>query len=232
MAYEDNPMKLGYGSTWTFVLAALAASAWQAPAHAQSRPAPAAGGSTLGGSTLGGNPLDSLPQIKAPDKGPNVTVQVAPQAPQLQELLARHLTPTRVQVEGVKSIPFDDVAQRFTPLVGKDTTIGDLIQVANGVTKLYQDCGFALSFAFIPAQTFDDGIVRVTVVEGYVSAVKVTGKAGAVEDRIRAIADHITADRPLRRATFERYINVLGLLPGVKVAANVPPPQNTDGATT
>ncbi|WGS51390.1 ShlB/FhaC/HecB family hemolysin secretion/activation protein [Paraburkholderia sp. D15] len=219
-------MKLGYGSKWTgwtVVLAAVAASVMQVDAQAQARP---------GGTAVGGNPLDSLPQIKAPDKGPNVTVQVAPQAPQLQELLARHLTPTRVQVEGVKSIPFDEVAARFTPLVGKDTTIGNLIEVANGVTRLYQDRGYALSFAFIPAQTFDDGVVRVTVVEGYVSAVKVTGKAGAVEDKIRAIADHIVADRPLRRATFERYINVLGLLPGVKVAANVPPPQNTDGATT
>ncbi|MFM0596619.1 ShlB/FhaC/HecB family hemolysin secretion/activation protein [Paraburkholderia dilworthii] len=215
-------MKLGYGSKWTIVLAALAASAMQVEAQAQARP----------GGAVGGNPLDSLPQIKAPDKGPNVTVQVAPQAPQLQELLARHLTPSRVQVEGVKSIPFDEVAARFTPLVGKDTTIGDLIQVANGVTKLYQDRGYALSFAFIPAQTFEGGVVRVTVVEGYVSTVKVTGKPGAVEDKIRAIADHIVADRPLRRATFERYINVLGLLPGVKVAANVPPPQNTDGATT
>ncbi|MFL9867118.1 POTRA domain-containing protein [Paraburkholderia fungorum] len=216
-------MKLGYGSKWTLLLAAIAASAMQVDAQAQSRPA---------GPTVGGNPLDSLPQIKAPDKGPNVTVQVAPQAPQLQELLARHLTPSKIQVEGVKSIPFDEVAQRFTPLVGKDTTIGDLIQVANGVTKLYQDRGYALSFAFIPAQTFDDGVVRVTVVEGYVSTVKVTGKAGAVEDKIRAIAEHIVADRPLKRATFERYVNVLGLLPGVKVAANVPPPQNTDGATT
>ncbi|RKE36589.1 hemolysin activation/secretion protein [Paraburkholderia sp. BL23I1N1] len=216
-------MKLGYGSKWTLVLAAIAASAMQAEAQAQSRPA---------GSVVGGNPLDSLPQIKAPDKGPNVTVQVAPQAPQLQELLARHLTPSRIQVEGVKSIPFDEVAQRFTPLVGKDTTIGDLIQVANGVTKLYQDRGYALSFAFIPAQTFEGGVVRVTVVEGYVSTVKVTGKVGAIEDKIRAIADHIVADRPLKRATFERYINVLGLLPGVKVAANVAPPQNTDGATT
>lgn len=216
-------MKLGYGSKWTLLLAAIAASGMQVAAQAQSRPA---------GPTVGGNPLDSLPQIKAPDKGPNVTVQVAPQAPQLQELLARHLTPSKIQVEGVKSIPFDEVAQRFTPLVGKDTTIGDLIQVANGVTKLYQDRGYALSFAFIPAQTFDGGVVRVTVVEGYVSAVKVTGKPGAVEDKIRTIADHIVADRPLRRATFERYVNVLGLLPGVKVAANVAPPQNTDGATT
>ncbi|MFM0156005.1 POTRA domain-containing protein [Paraburkholderia sediminicola] len=213
-------MKLGYGSKWTLLLAAIAASAMQVEAQAQSRP------------VVGGNPMDSLPQIKAPDKGPNVTLQVTPQAPQLQELLARHLTPSKIQVEGVKSIPFDEVAQRFTPLVGKDTTIGDLIQVANGVTKLYQDRGFALSFAFIPAQTFEGGVVRVTVVEGYVSAVKVTGEPGVLENKIRAIADHIVADRPLRRATFERYINLLGLLPGVKVAANAAPPQNTDGATT
>ena len=213
-------MKLGYGK-WTLLLAALASGAVQA----QSRAA-------VGGNPVGGNPLDSLPQVNAPSKGPNVTLQVQPQAPQLQALLARHLTPTRFQVEGVKSIPFNDVAQRFTPLVGKDITIAELIKVADGVTQLYQARGYALSFAFVPAQTFENGVVRVTVVEGYVSTVKVTGNPGKEEEKIRAIAEHIRADRPLRRATFERYINVLGILPGIKVAANVPAPQNTDGATT
>jgi hemolysin activation/secretion protein len=213
-------MKLGYGK-WTLLLAALASGVVQA----QSRPAVSA-------PLVGGNPLDSLPQVNAPSKGPNVTLQVQPQAPQLQTLLATHLTPSRFQVEGVKSIPFDDVAQRFTPLVGKDITIGDLIKVADTVTQLYQARGYALSFAFIPAQTFENGVVRVTVVEGYVSEVKITGNPGKEEDKIRAIAEHIRADRPLRRATFERYINVLGILPGIKVNANVPPPQNTDGATT
>src|SRR6201996_342622 len=213
-------MKLGY-SRWTLLLAVMAASAVQA----QSRPA-------VGSNPVGGNPMESIPQINAPDKGPNVTLQVQQQAPQLQALLATHLTPTKFQVEGVKSISFDEVAQRFTPLVGKDITIGDLIQVADGVTKLYQARGYALSFAFVPAQTFENGVVRVTVVEGYVSEVKITGNPGNEEDKIRAIAEHIRADRPLRHATFERYINVLGLLPGIKVAANVPAPQNTDGATT
>ncbi|HEY3599608.1 MAG TPA: POTRA domain-containing protein [Paraburkholderia sp.] len=208
-------MKPGHKQWALLFAAALAGST-----HAQTRPA------------VSGNPLEALPQIKAPDKGPNVTLQVAPQAPPLQQLLARHLTPTRVQVEGVKSIPFDDVAQRFTPLVGKDITIGELIEVADGVTKLYQARGYALSFAFVPAQTFEGGVVRVTVVEGYVAQVKLTGDAGAIEPRLRALADHISADRPLRRATFERYINLMGRLPGVKVGANVPPPQNTDGATT
>jgi hemolysin activation/secretion protein len=199
--------------------ALLIGTALAGAAHAQSRPA------------VSGNPLDALPQIKAPDR-PNVTVQVQTQTPPLEQLLARHLTPSKIEVEGVKSIPFDDVAQRFTPLVGKDITIGQLIDIANGVTKLYQERGYALSFAFIPAQTFDQGVVRVTVVEGYVSDIKLTGKPGALEGRIRALAAHISEDRPLRRATFERYINLMGRLPGVKVGANVPPPQNTDGATT
>ncbi|RQR57429.1 ShlB/FhaC/HecB family hemolysin secretion/activation protein [Burkholderia sp. Bp9126] len=200
---------------WMMLLAVTAAAG---AAHAQTR--------------VAGNPLDALPQINAPKKGPNVTVQVAPQAPRLQELLSRHLTPTTFQVEGVKSVPFEEISRRFTPLVGKDITIGELIETANGVTKLYQERGYALSFAFVPAQTFDNGVVRVTIVEGYVSDVKVTGKPGAMESKIRAIAAHITADRPLRRATFERYVNTFGLLPGVSVKANVPPPQTTDGATT
>ncbi|MGU7769348.1 ShlB/FhaC/HecB family hemolysin secretion/activation protein [Burkholderia sp. MR1-5-21] len=192
----------------------------------------AAAGTVQAQTRVAGNPLDALPQINAPKKGPNVTVQVAPQAPQLQELLSRHLTPSTFQVEGVKSVPFEEISRRFTPLVGKDITIGQLIETANGVTKLYQDHGYVLSFAFIPAQTFENGVVRVTVVEGYVSDVKVTGKPGAMESKIRAIAAHITADRPLRRSTFERYVNTFGLLPGVSVKANVPPPQTTDGATT
>ena len=57
----------------------------------------------------------------------------------------------------------------------------------------------------------------------------ITGNPGKEEEKIHAIAKHIRADRPLRHSTFERYINVLGILPGIKVAANVPP-QNADGA--
>ena len=207
-------MKLGY-KKWSLLLAVVAAGA----AQAQSRPA-------------GGNPLDSLPQINAPQRAPSVTVQVQPQAPQLQELLARQLTPSKIQVEGVKSIPFEDVASRFTPLVGKAITIGELIEVANGVTKLYQERGYALSFAFVPAQTFENNVVRVTIVEGYVANVNITGKPGSLEGRIRSIAAHIQADHPLRLSTFQRYTQIFGLLPGVKVAATVEPPTNTDGAAT
>ncbi len=181
---------------------------------------------------VGGNPVQTLPQVNTPQQAPSVTVQVERQNPQLQQLLARTLTPSKIQIVGVQALPFEEIAKRFTPLVGHETTIGQLIETANGVTQLYQQRGYALSFAYIPAQDFADGVVKVTVVEGYVAKVQISGDAGNDEAKIRAIAAHIAADRPLRRSTFERYINVLGLLQGVKIAANVPPPTTTDGGTT
>ncbi|BAO89966.1 ShlB/FhaC/HecB family hemolysin secretion/activation protein [Caballeronia cordobensis] len=212
---------------WTraLMLAALAAAASSHYVHAQTAPAPAPR------ANLGGNPLDALPQVNAPPKPP-VSVNIAPPAPALDALLARHLTPGKIEIEGVKALPFDQIAERFKPLVGKDVTIGQLIDAANGVTALYKERGYALSFAFIPAQTFQDGVARVTVVEGYIDKVVVKGNAGAAEKRIRAVAAQMQKDRPLTQANFERYINVLGMIPGVKAKATVAPPQNTDGAAT
>lgn len=201
---------------WLAVAAASAASS----AFGQARPA------------ASGNPLDALPQIRTPDREPQISVQIQPNPQQMQQLLATHLMPSKVQIDGVKAIPFADVARHFSTLVGKDITIGALVEAANAVTRLYQTRGYALSFAFIPAQTFENGVVHVTVVEGYVANVEIKGNPGGTEHKIRDIAAHIRNERPLRRATFERYVNALGLLPGVKIAASVQPPQTTDGATT
>lgn len=201
---------------WLAIAAASAASS----AFGQARPA------------ASGNPLDALPQIRTPSREPHISVQIQPSTQHLEQLLATHLTPSKVQIDGVKAIPFADVARHFSALVGKDITIGALVEAANAVTRLYQTRGYALSFAFIPAQTFENGVVHVTVVEGYVASVEIKGNPGGTEHKIRAIAAHIRNERPLRRATFERYVNALGLLPGVKIAASVQPPQTTDGATT
>ncbi|GLU34847.1 hypothetical protein Busp01_46890 [Trinickia caryophylli] len=198
---------------------ALALAGMPAAVAAQARPA------------ASGNPLQALPQIEAPSKAPNVSVQVEHRTPALEQLLASRLTPSKIQIEGVRALPFADVAARFSTLVGKDITIAELIETADSVTRLYQQRGYALSFAFVPAQTFENGNVRITVVEGYVSEVTVTGNAGPSERKVREIAEPIRRERPLRRDTFERYVNTLGLLPGLTIAATVPPPRSTDGAT-
>ena len=178
------------------------------------------------------NPLQTLPRVETPARQPSVTLNVEQQRnDQLAALMALTLTPTRIDIGGVHSVPFDQVAALFKPLTGKTVRIADLVAAADACTKLYQQHDYALSFCFIPAQNFQDGVVTVSVVEGYVAAVDVTGAPGNMERKIRAIASHITADRPLRRSTFERYIQTLGMLPGAKIDADIPAPTTTDGAT-
>jgi len=178
------------------------------------------------------NPLQTLPRVDTPRPAPSITLNVQAQHnPQLEALLARTVTPARIDIVGVHAIRFADAALPFKPLTGKPVHIGELVAAANAVTTLYKQRGYALSFAFLPAQDFAGGVVHVVVVEGYVAQVELSGEPGTLTRKVRAIAAHISHERPLRTTTFERYIQVLGLLPGVHITANVPAPTTTDGAT-
>lgn len=177
------------------------------------------------------NPLQTLPRVEEPKQAPTVKVNVQAPTQAMEALLASRVTPSRFDVSGVKSIPFDKVADLFSPMRGKEVTVRDLIATSDKVTAMYKEKGYALSFAFVPSQDFADGVVKITVVEGYVAQVQVKGDTGNMDKRIRAMAAHIVGERPLRQETFERYTQLLGMLPGVKVGANVPAPTTTDGAT-
>lgn len=179
------------------------------------------------------NPLQNLPQAQAPSTKPHVStsVQARPANPQLAALLSRTITPGRFEVNGVHAVLFAEIAALFSPMTGKRVTVGDLVTASARIAVVYRRHGYALSFGYIPTQQFGDGIVHVTVVEGYVAKVELHGDAGNLAPRIRAIAAHIAADRPLRQSTFERYLQILGKLPGVSVHADVPAPTTTDGAT-
>lgn len=178
-----------------------------------------------------GNPLDSLPQVKPqPTRPVVIDIQKPAADAAMQRLLASRIKPSRFQIAGVKSIPFEQIAAEFTSITNREITIAELLQAANNVTKLYQEKGYPLSFAFVPDQTFKDNVVVVNVVEGYVSTVKIEGNPGASEERLREVAEQLKQDRPLNKANFERITGILGLQPGMRIKATVKPPVTTDGA--
>lgn len=213
-----------WGKRYPLALAVTALLHTAQPAYAQSAPAPR---------LPTGNPLQTLPQAPLPKAEPKVSTTVAPQQnPQMAALLAVALTPSRFEVSGVKSVPFDQVTALFLPLTGREITVRDLLVTAEACTRLYRERGYALSFCYVPTQDFAGGVVRVVAVEGYVAQVRINGKVGKLERKVRAIAQHILDDRPLRQSTFERYSQILGFPPGAKLAINVPAPTTTDGATS
>lgn len=178
------------------------------------------------------NPLQNLPRVDAPATSKVSTeVQASAPNPELSALLQTQITPGKFDVVGVHAVPFEEIAALFTPMVGKTVRVADVVDAAGKISARYQAHGYALSFGFVPTQDFANGEVRIIVVEGYVADVVIQGDAGNMAPKIRAIAAHITRDRPLRQKNFERYLQVLGMLPGAHIDASVPAPTTTDGAT-
>ncbi|WP_240939357.1 ShlB/FhaC/HecB family hemolysin secretion/activation protein [Diaphorobacter sp. HDW4A] len=181
--------------------------------------------------TAGGNPLNTLPSVPVPQPQAQVPLQVAPPQTQVEQVLALKVQTTRVDVQGVSAIPFEEVSALLSPLAGGTHTIADLMAAAQKVTALYQERGYALSFAFVPAQDFAGGVVRFSVVEGYLQRVELEGDFGKSESLVREIAEPLLKERPLTSATFQKQTQLMTRLPGIEIAAIANLPTTTDGAT-
>ncbi len=137
-----------------------------------------------------------------------------------------------VLIEGGSVYPFNEVASPFSELIGQQVSLKQLIDITNRITQRYKDDGYALSYAFIPAQNLSFGQVRIILVEGYVADLDIRGDIGNASERIRKFAENIVNEKPLRQETFDRYTALMARIPGVKVKASVPRPTTTDGAVT
>jgi len=137
-----------------------------------------------------------------------------------------------VQIEGGTLYPLNELAEIYKPLIGHQSSLADLIEATRNITRRYQNDGYLLSYAFLPQQSFQDGVARVVLVEGYVRDVQVQGDVGRVKGLLDRLAAKIQAERPLTRKTFERYTTLMTRIPGITIQAQVPPPGTTDGATT
>jgi hemolysin activation/secretion protein len=176
-----------------------------------------------------------VPNLPADAYRPNAApVQVPdPGAAAAQPLMmSTKINLKTVQIEGGTIYPLTELAENYKPLIGRETSLADLIEATRNITRRYQQDGYLLSYAFLPQQKFDDGVARVVLVEGYVRDVQVEGDVGRVRSLLDKFITKIQAERPLTRKTFERYTTLMTRIPGVTIQAQVPPPGTTDGATT
>ncbi|MCU1728390.1 ShlB/FhaC/HecB family hemolysin secretion/activation protein [Pseudomonas sp. 7P_10.2_Bac1] len=156
-----------------------------------------------------------------------------PGAAQPQPLLmSTRLTIRKLQVEGGTVYPLQTLGAAYQPLLGREITLSELIEATRKITQRYQADGYLLSYAFLPPQKFDQGLVRVVLVEGYIRDYHVDGDVGRVKGFIDELVDKLKGERPLTRKTFDRYATLMSRIPGVTLQAQVPPPGTTDGAAT
>ncbi|TKK33896.1 hypothetical protein PspCFBP13528_09390 [Pseudomonas sp. CFBP13528] len=176
-------------------------------------------------------PVPNLPADAYRPATPQTQVPEAQPTAGQPLLMDTRVTIRKLQIEGGTIYPLTETAQVYAPLIGHETNLAQLIEATRGITRRYQQDGYLLSYAFLPQQTFENGLVRVVLVEGYIKDYQQTGDIGAVSVYVDKLAQKLLAERPLTRKTFERYTTLMSRIPGLTVQAQVPPPGTTDGAT-
>lgn len=139
---------------------------------------------------------------------------------------------SQVQFQGGTVFELTELIDMAKPLIDRDVSKADMVKVLREITARYKAAGYALSFAYLPKQDTTDGELTIVLVEGYVAAQDIDIKDEDVKKRVQKLAAKMQDEKPLKQATFERYVSLIENTPGYKFKIRVPKPKQVSGATT
>lgn len=122
-----------------------------------------------------------------------------------------------------------DLAVLYEDFLARAITLTEVQEIAQRITKKYQEAGYVFSRAIVPPQGVQGGVLVVRVIEGYVARVRFDGAPGQ-EDTLAPYAEKITAVRPITLAALERYLLLINDLAGFSVRNSAVKRMDEEGA--
>jgi hemolysin activation/secretion protein len=129
----------------------------------------------------------------------------------------RRFTLGAVNIDGATIFSQQQLSRYFEPYLATEVDGADLAKMAGAITEQYHRTGYLLSYATVPTQNVEAGMVRLAVVEGRISNVTVEG-AGSQQGAIETIAAALVRRGPLKTEELERAIGLIRDFPGLRVA--------------
>jgi hemolysin activation/secretion protein len=133
-----------------------------------------------------------------------------------QSASERRFTLGAVNIDGATVFTQEQLSRYFEPYLATEVDQSKLVRVADAITARYRQTGYLLSYAMVPTQSVEAGMVRMSVVEGRIADVSVDG-AGTAKGAIEAIAMPLMRNGPVRSGELERTIGLIRDFPGVTV---------------
>ncbi len=137
-------------------------------------------------------------------------IETSPKPHRQQGSLVSNLWDSKIKqiyIRGSSVFSQAELSAIVAPIIGKDTTIENLLELRTALTKLYTDNGYLTSAAFLPKQ--DDisrGIIEIQIVEGEVEALIIEGNGRLNSSYIR---ERLSLDVPLNVRKLEESLQVL-----------------------
>lgn len=112
-------------------------------------------------------------------------------------------------------------ATDFTP--GHDLTLPELRNAAAQITRFYNDRGYVLAQAYLPAQDVVGGTVTIAVVEGRYGAIELRNQSGVSDAVAGGVLSGLNRGDTVAIAPLERRLLLLSDIPGVVVHSTLSP---------
>ncbi len=124
---------------------------------------------------------------------------------------------------------------RYRPLldglVGPATPLTQLDKARQEILRTYRSRGYALTSVSLAIDK-GNGVVRYTVVEGHIAAVRLDGDIGAAGSMVLRFLRHLTDYPVINTATLERWLLLAQDVPGVSLSTVLEPSKEDPGALT
>lgn len=135
-----------------------------------------------------------------------------------------------VVLDGATVYPPQALRAEYESQLGREVSLADIYAIADRLTARYRNDGYVISQVVVPAQSVQQGVVRLQAVEGYVREVRLEGDALFSAELPGIYADRIKRDRPLTAAALERYLLLMNDLAGTTARATLAPSATQPGA--
>ena len=162
----------------------------------------------------------TLPQRSTPPTEPGSTV--APAAPTLSVRVDGYV------LSGVTLVPETELQKSLDPYKGRTLSFKELQKAADAVAAAYRQRGYLVR-ASLPEQDLSTGMVKIAVVEGRLSGLRVDtgGKPTRLQEATvrRFMLARQQMGQPLQADALQRGINLVNDLPGMKADLVLEPGQ-------
>jgi hemolysin activation/secretion protein len=171
------------------------------------------------------------PAARAQPRGTVIALPstVAPAGAESVKLMLRG-----VEISGSTIYSGEDFTPLYVDLLEHEVSLQAVYDLAQRITARYGRDGYVLSRAVVPPQNLNarGAVVRIQVIEGYIDRVVWPQKLARYRNFFTDYEAKIVADRPANIRTLERYLLLLGDLPGFKVSTKLEPSKTQLAAST
>ncbi|MET0295658.1 MAG: ShlB/FhaC/HecB family hemolysin secretion/activation protein [Phenylobacterium sp.] len=135
---------------------------------------------------------------------PGGTPQIAP------------FTLSRVVVTG-STLPPAELDAAWRPFAGRTIDGAGLERITDALLDAYRRSDVAIYTVLVPGQDFAGGVLRVSVLEGWIESAAIRGgEGGKARSRVEGYVDRLRDERPLRRTSLQRYVSLIRDIPGLR----------------